>query len=154
MNGLFSEKIIIVDSEGNAVIEGNLTVGVSNEDGVVDIKDSTGTSKVILNSVGEDINKGRYDTGDVEDVEDDETITLPSGRDGFLKVIAKNGGAIQYSFCFIKKDGSVIDLSINSSLIAFSDSDSNLCIFQSGSNTIIKNRLGSIRSVFYKYENF
>lgn len=81
-----------------------------------------------------------------ETVLDDGTITLPTGVSGFLDVWEDT----EYARCKIGTDGSVA-LIYNSANVTNADSDTYLCIYDGGSGAIIKNRLGSSKTIRYVY---
>jgi hypothetical protein len=73
------------------------------------------------------------------------TITLPSGPGWGYVMIGNNQERAQFS---VASDGTVT-LDWNTDNVINTDTDGYLCIFQSGTNAVIKNRLGSTLTVKY-----
>ena len=79
---------------------------------------------------------------------DDGTVNLPDATSGMVFVTCND----EFLICHIKNDGTVKPV-MASELTALTDSDTNLCIYDDGTQAIIKNRLGATGEtrVFYFY---
>jgi hypothetical protein len=78
---------------------------------------------------------------------DDGTITLPTGVNGLLKVLT----GVETIACTVGTDGAISNF-VGSTNTASTDSDGNLCVYDGGTGAVIKNRLGSTKTVIYVYE--
>ena len=81
-----------------------------------------------------------------QSVVDDGTITLATGVAGTVTVWTE----AEYGTFFVGTDGAVTRLS-GSANTANTDSDTKLCVYDGGTGAVIKNRLGSTKTVRYHY---
>lgn len=104
----------------------------------------------ILNVDGTKITKttGLKEVSDSVSVEDNGTITLPTGVTGWLKAWTD----AEYLNAYIIADGTVTLTADVSTNTAGTDSDGNLCCYDGGSGAVIKNRLGSAKTVSYSFK--
>lgn len=79
-------------------------------------------------------------------VADDGTITLATGVYGLLDVWVSG----EYMRVYVGSDGAVTSI-YGSANTAVTDSDTDLCVYDGGTGAIIKNRLGSTKTVKYIY---
>ena len=79
---------------------------------------------------------------------DDGTVNLPDATSGMVFVTCND----EFLICHIKNDGTVKPV-MASELTALTDSDTNLCIYDDGTQAVVKNRLGATGKirVFYFY---
>jgi hypothetical protein len=75
------------------------------------------------------------------------TVLAHASTTGFLHVQA--GDDDEWARCRFNSSGTVV-LEANSANVANSDSDTDLCIYSTGGNLVIKNRLGSTKQVAYR----
>ena len=81
---------------------------------------------------------------------DDAEMVLPTnGKTGHGIVIA--GDNDEYVHFYFKTDGTVI-LAYNSTNVVNTDTDANLCIYNSSGDVSIKNRLGSEKAIRYEVD--
>jgi len=87
-----------------------------------------------------------------ETVADDGTIDLPA-QAGRIEVWVTDGTTAEWVYAHVSSDGSVtaIDVSTNG---AVTDSDTDLCVYDAGSNAAIKNRLGSQLKLCYEFKTY
>ena len=78
---------------------------------------------------------------------DDATIALPTGVAGILQVWTE----AEYGQVYVTTAG-VVTLIAGSANFAITDSDTDLCVYDGGSGAVIKNRLGSSKTVRYSYK--
>lgn len=81
-----------------------------------------------------------------ESVNDDATITLATGVAGVLEVWTE----AEYMRCYVDTAGTVISIYASTNT-AIADTDGNLCVYDGGTGAVIKNRLGSTKTVRYNY---
>ena len=82
-----------------------------------------------------------------EALADDATVSLPDATDGFL-LMSCNGEA---GFWTVMADGTCAKI-VGSTNTAATDTDTDLCLYESGTTAIIKNRLGAvgvIRAIYF-----
>ncbi len=84
-------------------------------------------------------------------VEDDGEITLATGISGWGEVMA--GDSEEWAHFRFKTDGTVVLIS-NSTNVASTDSDGNLCIYDAGSGIAVKNRLGAAKTLALNIDYF
>lgn len=82
-------------------------------------------------------------------VVDDGTIVLPTSVTGELMVMVE--GEPEYALCHIRDDGTVTLLQ-NMGSVVNTDTDTNLCIFDSGAGATIRNRLGAQHTIIYRHQ--
>jgi hypothetical protein len=80
---------------------------------------------------------------------DDETYSLPAmSSGGWGEVLLGNGTEFAIFTC---TSAAAVTLRLNSTNVAASDSDGNLCIYDGGTQVVIKNRLGSSQTLLVKF---
>jgi hypothetical protein len=127
---------------------GSGTFGVG-EDSVVDVTNSSEVTQELLNSNGDNYSKGLYKPIGKVTLADDAEVTVSTGRSGFGIVnIGDNQEDAYFTF-----STTAVTLRTNSTNVANSDTDTNLCIYYSSGNLNIKNRLGSSLDVRYTIWN-
>jgi len=105
---------------GNLTIEGDLKVSSSVIQGNLTTKKSS------------------------ESVVDDGTITLPNATSGWGEVfVGDNEERARFSWT----TAGVVTLMENTANVIATDTDTNFCIFQSGTQVVLRNRLGSTKVV-------
>lgn len=117
------------------------TLQVSNTDvnGLVEVKDSSNVVQERLNPAGDNYAKGLSVAHGEETLADDAETTVASGTAGFGFV---NIGDNQ-EYAIFDFSTTAVHLISNSANVTNADTDTNLCIYYSGANLNIKNRLGS-----------
>ncbi|MBT6045787.1 MAG: hypothetical protein HOG49_03095, partial [Candidatus Scalindua sp.] len=128
---------LMMVSSGGAIIEGTPTV-VGGAVGAVTTLSMSG----ILTHGSLPVSRSS------ESVNDEASIVLPTGVSGLLWVKSADD---EYAFCDIDSDGSVV-LLMNSANVVNTDTDGNLCIYDGGTGAVIKNRLGSQKTIRYRFE--
>lgn len=98
------------------------------------------------------LNESDFDSlvvkGEKSSLADDGTITLPSAKTGMVWVVADSAGIVDEYMCVvISSDGSVILTPNVSTNIDDADTDTKLCVYDGGTSAVIKNRLGSRRTI-------
>ena len=84
--------------------------------------------------------------GDSVSVNDAGTITMPTGVVGLLEVFT----VAEYIKCHVEADGT-ITLIYKSANAAITDAASSLCVYDGGTGAIIKNNLGSTKTIRYTF---
>lgn len=92
------------------------------------------------------INNGEITAGGCYSVADDASITLPDATTQRLKIHVDNDN--EWALVAIQADGTVT-LPATVGSVVNTDTDTNLCIFDSGTGATIRNRLGSTKTVCY-----
>lgn len=145
------DDLILKDSSGNETFnhdtsdDGSTLIGKAGVAGVVEIKDASNVVQEKLNPVGDNYSKGLSIARGEETLADDAETTVASGTAGFGIVnIGDNQEDAYFTF-----STTAVTLRTNSANVANSDSDTDLCIYYSGADLKIKNRLGSELDVRY-----
>jgi hypothetical protein len=81
-------------------------------------------------------------------VADDGTITLVAGANGMLEVWTD----AEYMKVYVAADATITSI-YGSANTAITDSDTDLCVYDSGTSAIIKNRLGGTKNVGYVFNS-
>lgn len=127
---------VMEDNSGNVEIAGNLT----NSDTVFS---DVFQSNIAVSS----INNGLVTKCGCSNVADDGTIVLPDATTQDLKVWVD--GDDEWALAAIQADGTVT-LPVTVGSVVNTDTDVNLCIYDSGTGATIKNRLGSSKVICYE----
>jgi hypothetical protein len=133
----------VVDSAG-AVLhhvksDGEVQNGKTSVDGVSEVKDASGVVQDGRYAVTDNYGKGLYFPMSSQSLADDAEVTVANGKAGIGLV---NIGDNQ-EYALVSFSTTAVTLVINSTNVANSDSDTNLCIYYDGTDLKIKNRLGS-----------
>ncbi len=100
--------------------------------GNIDLKNSSGFAKI--------------DNSGTLSMTDDATVTISSSRNGSALILVYEVGS-GIGALFFTNFGLAVTKLAGTSLTANSDSDSNLCCFNSGHTITVKNRLGGTKSI-------
>ena len=79
-----------------------------------------------------------------ESIDNEEIITLPNAIQGMLEVFGGN----EFMYVNVLADGQLISISASANT-DLADTESNLCIYSSGAQVYIKNRLGITYNITY-----
>lgn len=156
-----TSEIARFDSNGNLGI--NTVTSLAKLDIVVDDTDNVSVLRLSNNDVtnnpdtlvinnittGADLNiNGLLTIEDSISVIDDGTINLPAGVSGWLYCWE----GIEYLHAKIDIDATVTIIAGSANTVN-TDTDGNLCVFDGGTNAVIKNRLGETKTIryFFKY---
>jgi len=140
---IFTEDVVI---EGVLTVNSDIETG-SGVDGSIDVNDSSDVLQERLDAVNDNYSKGLYQSVGSESLADDAEVTIFTGKAGFGWVnIGDDQERSDFSF-----STTAVTLGANASAnTANSDSDTDLCIYYSGTDLMIKNRLGSELTVRYE----
>lgn len=147
-----TNKEIIQDSTGTPVATTDSN-GVRQDqigsDGVYDVRNASGISKVQLSAVGDGHveNSGLTRKAKSADLADDAEFVFDTNVTGFGFVQA--GDNEEYALFAFTAAG-VVTLISNSANVVNTDTDANLCIYDAGAGIAIKNRLGALKTVRYE----
>lgn len=82
---------------------------------------------------------------------DDGTISLPTAKAGKIEIWVSDGVQDEYILARVYTDGSVTLITVNGNT-ASTDSDGNLCLYDGGTEAVIKQRLGARYNVCYEFK--
>ncbi|NHJ87770.1 MAG: hypothetical protein FK734_20075 [Asgard group archaeon] len=141
-------KVRILASNGSTVAtidsQGKIEFAIGLN-GVVEAKDQYGVVQERLNAVGDNYSKNLYMPVGKVTLADDAQTQVSSSKSGYGMVnIGNNQEWAMFSF-----STTAVQLINNSANVDNADTDTKLCIYYSGANLYIKNRLGSSLSVRY-----
>lgn len=88
---------------------------------------------------------------DCETLADDGTIDLPALA-GYVEIWVNDGTTDEFISGRVYSDGSITLLPNVNGSVAGTDSDTNLCLYDGGTNAVIKNRLGSQLKICYEFK--
>lgn len=117
--------------------DGEIQAGKLGEAGVAEVKDASNVVQERLNPIGDNYGKGLSIAHGKITLADDASTTVASATAGFgFCNIGDNQEYVLFSFSTTS-----VTLISNSANVANSDSDTDLCIYFSGADLLIKNRL-------------
>lgn len=96
-----------------------------------------------------------YHWRNYQSLADDAEVELPASSFGFGTVVCFDGsGVFQERTDFSWESDGTVNIWNSSTNVAAADTDTNLCVYDNGSNAAIKNRLGATRVVLYTITYF
>lgn len=129
--------------------QNTVTVGSSGSEHTFIDQDVTMTSSptFVLATLDTVVQNGEITIGGCFIVADDATILLPDASTQSLTVYVD--GDNEYALVAVRADGTVTLMASEGSTVN-TDTDTNLCVFDSGTGATIRNRLGAEKTICYQ----